>query len=324
MYLITGITGQDGLFLTKNILNKEPEAQIVGISRNSHLDGYYTNLKYLIGDSFFENISIKKVNLLDSKETSKFISKINPKKIFNLSGPSSVYESLDESKNSYEIITNIFHNLTNACINLNNLPSFFQASSSEMFNQEHNERLDENNMFKPSSPYAKAKYKIHTDISNLRNQFNWNINSGIMFNHESEFRDNDYLFMKIINGAIGIKEGKNNKITLGSLEIIRDWSYAEDFAEAMFRIVSSEEGDDYVIGSGLGKSIQELVENVFSFFDLDWKLYINIDENLLRSGDPKNVVSNPKKILDKLNWKTETSFESLIQKCIEYKLRFKG
>ena len=324
MYLITGITGQDGLFLTKNILNKEPEAQIVGISRNSHLDGYYTNLKYLIGDSFFENISIKKVNLLDSKETSKFISKINPKKIFNLSGPSSVYESLDESKKSYEIITNIFHNLTNACINLNNLPSFFQASSSEMFNQEHNECLDENNMFKPSSPYAKAKYKIHTDISNLRNQFNWNINSGIMFNHESEFRDNDYLFMKIINGAIGIKEGKNNKITLGSLEIIRDWSYAEDFAEAMFRIVSSEEGDDYVIGSGLGKSIQELVENVFSFFDLDWKLYINIDENLLRLGDPKNVVSNPKKILDKLNWKTETSFESLIQKCIEYKLRFKG
>lgn len=323
MYLITGITGQDGLFLTKNILNKEPKAQIVGISRDSNLNGYYTNLKYLTGESFFENINIEKINLLDNKETSEFISKINPKKIFNLSGPSSVYESLDESKKSYEIITNIFHNLTNACINLNNLPSFFQASSSEMFNQKDNEYLDESSIFEPSSPYAKAKYKIHTDINKFRDQLDWNISSGIMFNHESEFRNNDYLFMKIINGAIEIKEGTNNKITLGSLEIVRDWSYAEDFAEAMFRIISSEEGDDYVIGSGFGKSIKDLVENVFSYFDLDPELYINIDENLLRPGDPKKIVSNPKKILNKLSWKTETSFETLIQKCIEYKLRLK-
>ena len=323
MYLITGITGQDGLFLTKNILNKEPKAQIVGISRDSNLNGYYTNLKYLTGESFFENINIEKINLLDNKETSEFISKINPKKIFNLSGPSSVYESLDESKKSYEIITNIFHNLTNACINLNNLPSFFQASSSEMFNQKDNEYLDESSIFEPSSPYAKAKYKIHTDINKFRDQLDWNISSGIMFNHESEFRNNDYLFMKIINGAIEIKEGTNNKITLGSLEIVRDWSYAEDFAEAMFRIISSEQGDDYVIGSGFGKSIKDLVENVFSYFDLDAELYINIDENLLRPGDPKKIVSNPKKILNKLSWKTETSFETLIQKCIEYKLRLK-
>ncbi len=323
MYLITGITGQDGLFLTKNILNKEPKAQIVGISRDSNLNGYYTNLKYLTGESFFENINIEKINLLDNKETSEFISKINPKKIFNLSGPSSVYESLDESKKSYEIITNIFHNLTNACINLNNLPSFFQASSSEMFNQKDNEYLDESSIFEPSSPYAKAKYKIHTDINKFRDQLDWNISSGIMFNHESEFRNNDYLFMKIINGAIEIKEGTNNKITLGSLEIVRDWSYAEDFAEAMFRIISSEQGDDYVIGSGFGKSIKDLVENVFSYFDLDPELYINIDENLLRPGDPKKIVSNPKKILNKLSWKTETSFETLIQKCIEYKLRLK-
>ncbi len=323
MYLITGITGQDGLFLTKNILNKEPKAQIVGISRDSNLNGYYTNLKYLTGESFFENINIEKINLLDNKETSEFISKINPKKIFNLSGPSSVYESLDESKKSYEIITNIFHNLTNACINLNNLPSFFQASSSEMFNQKDNEYLDESSIFEPSSPYAKAKYKIHTDINKFRDQLDWNISSGIMFNHESEFRNNDYLFMKIINGAIEIKEGTNNKITLGSLEIVRDWSYAEDFAEAMFRIISSEEGDDYVIGSGFGKSIKDLVENVFSYFDLDPELYINIDKNLLRPGDPKKIVSNPKKILNKLSWKTETSFETLIQKCIEYKLRLK-
>tara|TARA_B100001250_G_scaffold78291_2_gene64273 strand:+ start:1455 stop:2429 length:975 start_codon:yes stop_codon:yes gene_type:complete len=323
MYLITGITGQDGLFLTKNILNKEPKAQIVGISRDSNLNGYYTNLKYLTGESFFENINIEKINLLDNKETSEFISKINPKKIFNLSGPSSVYESLDESKKSYEIITNIFHNLTSACINLNNLPSFFQASSSEMFNQKDNEYLDESSIFEPSSPYAKAKYKIHRDINKFRDQLDWNISSGIMFNHESEFRNNDYLFMKIINGAIEIKEGTNNKITLGSLEIVRDWSYAEDFAEAMFRIISSEEGDDYVIGSGFGKSIKDLVENVFSYFDLDPELYINIDKNLLRPGDPKKIVSNPKKILNKLSWKTETSFETLIQKCIEYKLRLK-
>ena len=143
-----------------------------------------------------------------------------------------------------------------------------------------------------------------------------------MFNHESEFRNDEYLFMKIINSAIKIKNGDKHTVQLGSLDVIRDWSYASDFSEAIFRIVADDIGDDYVIGSGEGNSIKSLVENVFNYFDLNWELYITVDENLLRPGDPEKIISNPKKILDKLDWKTETSFEKLIEKCIKYQIQY--
>ena len=321
MYLITGITGQDGVFLTRNILSKDSNAKIVGTSRSSKTKQFYKNLQYLDKNINVENIDIVKEDLLDSNKIVELLKRYNPEKIINLSGPSSVYESLDSESKSYETIKIIFKNLSNACIELKNLPAFFQASSSEMFNQNTNMSLDENTQFNPSSPYAKAKHEIHIELDNLRKQYDWNINSGIMFNHESEFRNDEYLFMKIINSAIKIKNGDKHTVQLGSLDVIRDWSYASDFSEAIFRIVADDIGDDYVIGSGEGNSIKSLVEIVFNYFDLNWELYITVDENLLRPGDPEKIISNPKKILDKLDWKTETSFEKLIEKCIKYQMQ---
>tara|TARA_B100000427_G_C15494440_1_gene589175 strand:+ start:855 stop:1823 length:969 start_codon:yes stop_codon:yes gene_type:complete len=322
MYLITGITGQDGVFLTRNILSKDSNAKIVGTSRSSKTKQFYKNLQYLDKNINVENIDLVKDDLLDSNKILELLRRYNPEKIINLSGPSSVYESLDSESKSYETIKIIFKNLSNACIESNNLPVFFQASSSEMFNQNTNIPLDENTQFSPSSPYAKAKHEIHMELDNLRKQYDWNINSGIMFNHESEFRNDEYLFMKIINSAIKIKNGDKHTVKLGSLDVIRDWSYASDFSEAIFRIVADDIGDDYIIGSGEGNSIKSLVENVFNYFDLNWELYITVDENLLRPGDPEKIISNPKKILDKLGWKTETSFEKLIEKCIKYQIQY--
>jgi len=317
-YLITGITGQDGLFLTSYL--KGGENNIIGISRNKNNDTFFSSLKYLNNETDLNNIEIKNINLTIIEEVSNLISEYKPDYIFNFSGPSSVYESIENPIESKNQIENIFLNLVSSCSQNNFFPNFFQASSSQMFDLSEN-KLNEKSKFLPQSPYAEAKLNVHLKVADLRKKYDWNINSGIMFNHESEFRGDDYLFMKIINIAIKIKENKENKLTVGSLDLIRDWSYAADFTEAIHSIATDPTGDDYVIGSGTGTTIKEVIQIIFGYFDLDWEKYINIDEKLLRKGDSKKIVSEPKKIYEKFNWKTETSVEKLIEKCIKFKLK---
>ena len=317
-YLITGITGQDGLFLTNYL--QGGENNIIGISRNKNNDTFFSNLKYLNNETDLNNIEIKNINLTIIEEVSNLITDYKPDYIFNFSGPSSVYESIENPIESKNQIENIFLNLVNSCSQNNFFPNFFQASSSQMFDISEN-KLDEKSKFLPQSPYAEAKLNVHLKVADLRKKYDWNINSGIMFNHESEFRGDDYLFMKIINIAIKIKENKEDKLTVGSLNLIRDWSYAADFTEAIHSIASDPTGDDYVIGSGTGTTIKEVIQIIFGYFDLGWEKYINIDEKLLRKGDSKKIVSEPKKIYEKFNWETETSVEKLIEKCIKFKLK---
>ena len=188
--------------------------------------------------------------MLNKKAVSKLIKDIGPDQIFNLSGPSSVYNSYLNPKKTDKTINEIFDNLIYGCIENKIYPNFFQASSSEMF-ANSTQKLDESSAFDPKSPYATAKLNIHLKIPSLRENYNWKINSGIMFNHESEFRNDEYLIMKIINGALKIKNGNHEILTLGSLDLIRDWSYAKDVVEAVHCINHFSNGDDYVIGSGV-------------------------------------------------------------------------
>jgi len=320
-YLITGITGQDGIHLTNFLLTNKNVNSILGISRSSNSSQFLKNLNYLNNSLNTKKISISNINLYNEKEVSNIITDFNPDFIFNLSGPSSVYNSFKKPDDSYNSIVNIFDNLINACITNKRFIKFFQPSSSEMFADNGNLKLNEESKYAPLSPYAKAKYEIHQKISTLRNEYDWNINSGILFNHESEFRKDDYLFMKVINNAIQIKNKKLTSFTLGSLDLIRDWSYAKDTTEAMYYITEDLVGDDYVIGSGEGKSIKELALNVFDFFDLDYSNYIKVDSNLLREQTPNTIIADTKKIKNKIGWSNKTSFESLIEKCIKFKLK---
>ena len=129
----------------------------------------------------------------------------------------------------------------------------------------------------------------------LSQKYDWNIYSGIMFNHESQFREDRYLFMKIINGAIDIKSKKLNKLTVGSLDYVRDWSYAGDISKAIYAITNKGISNTYVIGSGKGNSIKTVIEIIFDNFDLNFDKYIDVDETLIRKGDPISIISNPKK-----------------------------
>ncbi len=316
--LITGVTGQDGIFLINKLINSDQEFEIVGISRNEKKNIFYNKLK-TISPRAPDSFKLLNLNLLDSIEVNNFISSYKPDQVYNLSGPSSVYESI-ENESVHNEITTIFKNLTESLVHNDNLCNFYQASSSEMFKDNNGKKLNEASETTANSPYAKAKLYNHERIIELNNRYDWSIYSGIMFNHESEFRDDNYLFMKIINTAISISRNEKKQLTLGSLEYIRDWSFAGDVAEAIYQINNHGSSPIYVIGSGVGNSILNIVEIVFSYLKLDWQNFVNIDKTYLRAGDPKVIISDPKKLKNELNWDNSLSFEELIVRCIESKL----
>lgn len=313
-YLITGITGQDGLFLSSKLLEKD--SQIYGLSRSNNTDSFYSKLATISNSKQFDKISILNVNLSSQKEVSDFIGSIQPDYIFNFSGPSSVYDSYKNPSEYKYLITQTFDNLIKGCKENKIFPNFFQASSSEMF-AENDIKINELCPFDPKSPYAEAKLNIHYQIQDLRNKYSWKINSGIMFNHESEFRNDEYLIMKIIKYAKLIKSGTNDALTLGSLDLIRDWSYAKDVVEASYLINHYSNGGDYVIGSGVGNSIKHIVDLVFGHFSLNYEEYLKTDKKLLRPDSPKSIISNPEKIHKEFNWSAKIKFDELIYKCIE-------
>ena len=317
-FLITGITGQDGLFLTKYIFNENLNFKIVGISRNKNNDKFYKNLNYL-GLSDLKNINLLNLDLENFKQVNDLIKNYKPDYIYNLTGPSSPYESIKFPK-KYFSIENIFNNIFNSVYQQNLHTKLFQASSSEMFASKNTGVLDENDLFNPKTQYAISKYKVHQKIVEFNENVNFKMFSGIMFNHESEFRKDKYLIMKIINSAINISRQNQKKLTLGSLEYTRDWTYAEDIASAIYSINLNGSKNSYVIGTGRGYSIKDMVSCVFSSLNLNYEKYIDVDSSLLRKGDPEKIISNPKKIKNELNWNPEYSFEEMIEKCLVYKL----
>ena len=315
--LITGITGQDGIFLTKHLLSKNANVEIIGVSRNSDTSNF---LKFAKISSLanHQKLILRNINLLKLNEVSNFIKDFSPDYLFNLSGPSSVYESLKDPRISEEIKL-IFNNLTSSLIEQRNFCRFFQASSSEMYGNNEIKYLNEDVNFSPNSPYAMAKLENHKMVKSLNEKYSWNIYSGIMFNHESEYRKDSYLFMKIINSAYEIKLGNQKSLTLGSLDVIRDWSYAGDIAKGIYQLTTRGKFNNYVLGSGTGTSIKEVVKIVFELFELDYKSYIRVDENLLRPNDPKSIISDPQRIEKEIGWKTTKNIEYIINKIIDNK-----
>lgn len=312
--LITGISGQDGLFLTNHLINKYEKLEIIGTSRQNNHSIFYKNLLSL-GVENRGDVSVYQIDLNDYNIVNNLISDFKPHYVYNLTGPSSVYESFNNAENK-KIITNIFDNLTSALIKTNNFARFFQASSSEMFSPNCNEKLNENSEFLPNSPYALAKLDNHNKVISLNKKYDWNIYSGITFNHESEFRKKNYLIMKIITAAWKIKNNKGSNLTIGSLDYMRDWSHAQDIVVAINLLTEKGASPDYVIGSGKGKKIKDILDYVFQKYNLDWTDFVQIDKNLLRDGDSKKIISDPRKIKNELNWETKITFEQMLDRCI--------
>ena len=318
--LITGITGQDGIFLTSKLLDEYgSDVKVIGITRKEN-DRLFFNKLSTINDKSFSSIKLLKLNLLNKESVQKLIKDVKFDFVYNLSGPSSVYDSLKNKSRTELLIYNYFNNLISAFKKADYFPSFFQASSSEMFGNVTNESLVENSRFSPNSPYAESKLKVHKLALDLRDDLGWKICCGIMFNHESEFRKKEYLFMKIIQYVEDLnKNGFKQKLKIGSLNIKRDWSFAGDICEAIYLISHFANSSSYVLGSGKSVSINYIIDFIFKYYDLNYKDFVVTDKKLLRKGDPNNIISNPQKIKKELGWEVKYSIDDLLIRCIQKK-----
>lgn len=314
--LITGISGQDGLFLASNYLLKK-NFRIYGVTREKNHRNIINNIK-AISKLNFSNLFLENIDLENKSQVVQFIKKIKPSIIINLSGPSSVTKSLVDSSIKDSILK-IYKNLIDSVIEVNENIVFVQAGSSEMF-QNSTERLSENSVMDPKTPYAKAKYEIYEELIDLRKEKGLKVVNTILFNHESEYRDQDYLFPKIINSAINISKKNQKTLTLGGLDIVRDWSFAGDIVNAIETILEKEVYGEFVVGSGVGTSIVDVVDYVFNYFGLDYQNYVKINQNLLRDDSPQSIISNPTKI-ESLGWSPSYSLEMLLERCIMYQIK---
>jgi GDPmannose 4,6-dehydratase len=197
----------------------------------------------------------------------------------------------------------------------------YQASSSEIFGATTESPQSETTPFRPHTPYGVAKLYGHLMVASYRERYGLHASSGILFNHESPRRSSEFVTRKVTRAAAAIKLGLESELRLGDLNATRDWGYAGDFAEAMWLMLQQEEGDDYVVATGVSRSVGELARAAFAHVDLDPDQFVVVDPAFVRPPDPVPLVGDPTKAREKLGWQPRTSFEDMIAAMVEADLR---
>jgi len=313
--LITGITGQDGSYLTELLLSKGYE--VYGIIRRSssfnteRIDHLYTDphnkpkLRLVYGD------------LNDSSSLAEIIHSIEPDEIYNLGAQSHVRVSFDIPEYTGEITGMGTQRLLEAIRRTGCKAKFYQASSSEMFGKVSETPQRETTPFHPRSPYACAKVYSYWLTVNYRESYNIFGCNGILFNHESPRRGETFVTRKITRAATRIKLGLQNKIYLGNTDAKRDWGFAGDFVEAMWLMLQQEKPDDYVVATGETHSVKEFLEEAFSLLDLDWKKYVEFDPKYLRPAEVDLLLGDYLKAKKVLHWEPKIKFKQLVKMMVD-------
>ncbi|MEO8173500.1 MAG: GDP-mannose 4,6-dehydratase [Sediminibacterium sp.] len=313
--LICGVSGQDGAYLSKLLLEKGYE--VYGGSRDATTNTF-SNLNTL---KIRDKVHPVSINITDFRSTIQTIIRIRPDEIYNLSGQSSVGLSFEQPVETFESISIGTLNLLEA-IRFGDQPvRLYNSGSSECFGELGHQPADENTPFKPRSPYAIAKATAHWQVVNYREAYNIYACTGILFNHESPLRPTRFVTKKIINAACRIFKGSKEKLHLGNIDIQRDWGWAPDYVDAMWRMLQQDKPDDFVIATGITHSLQEYIQLVFGYLKMDWHEHVISDPALLRPTDLLIGRANPSKANKILNWKATYSLETVIEKMIEAELR---
>jgi GDPmannose 4,6-dehydratase len=313
--LIFGVSGQDGAYLAKFLINKN--YNVTGIVRSINANKII-NLNKL---NILKKIKIQKLSILDYKIIFNFLKKTFFHEIYYLAGQSSVvdsYKKFDETVDSNVIG---IKNILEACRVLEVKSKIFYASSGEIFGEgKDKKKFNENSSHHPNSPYALSKSIGMELVKSYREMFNMNCCSGILFNHESNLRTKKFILKKITLGLIDIVKKKNKKIKLGNLNIHRDWGWAPEYVEAMWKILNSKKKlKDYIISTGESTSIKKILFTSFRKFNLNWKNYIIQEKYLKRNFDIKINRSNNDLIKNDINWEPKIKVNSIISKLISYK-----
>ncbi len=309
--LITGITGQDGAYLSKFLLEK-----------GYHVYGAYRRTSIVNFDRI-ERLGVKNqmelisMDLTDQGNIIRLLQKIQPDEVYNLAAQSFVAVSFEQPVTTGEITGLGVTNLLEAIKMVNPKIKFYQASTSEMFGKVQAVPQNEKTPFYPRSPYAVAKLYGHWMTINYRESYGMFACSGILFNHESPLRGLEFVTRKITNTVAKIKLGLEKELRLGNLEAKRDWGYAPEFVEAMWLMLQQGKPDEYVIATGETHSVKEFVEEAFYHVGLDWHDYVVVDPSFYRPAEVDLLVGDSTKARQKLGWQRKTTFKDLVKLMVE-------
>ncbi len=307
--LITGITGQDGSYLAELLLSKG--YRVIGVARRSSTVTY-ERIEHLLDD-----ITVVQGDLHDQGSLLALLEEYDPTEVYNLAAQSFVPTSWNQPALTGEITALGVTRMLEAIRFVNPKIRFYQASSSEMFGKVLEVPQCETTPFYPRSPYGVAKVYGHWITINYRESFNMFAASGILFNHESPRRGLEFVTRKISDGVARIKSGRAKELRLGNLESQRDWGYAGDYVEAMWRMLQQDKPDSYVVGMGETHSVREFCEIAFGHVDLDYNDYVVQDEKFYRPAEVDLLISNPSKARAVLGWEPSVTFQELVTLMVD-------
>ena len=314
--LITGITGQDGSYLAEFLLEKGYEVH--GIIRRAssfntgRIDHLYKD-PHLNGVRLFLHYG----DIADSTNLIKLLYRIQPDEVYHLASQSHVRVSFDIPEYTGDVTALSTIRILEAIRETGGRSKFYQASSSEMFGKTQESPQTETTHFYPRSPYAAAKVYAHWMTVNYRESYGLFASSGILFNHESPRRGETFVTRKITRAVARIKAGLQNKLYLGNLDAKRDWGYAKEYVAAMWLMLQQPEPDDYVIATGQTHSVREFLEAAFSYVDLDWHDFVELDPIYLRPAEVDHLVGDASKAKRLLGWEATVTFEELVRLMVD-------
>ena len=313
--IITGITGQDGSYLSEFLIDKGYEVHGT-VRRSSSI-----NTKR-IDDLISKHGSTNKLilhysDLLDSSSLNTLVQTINPDEIYNLAAQSHVMVSFKNPMFTTQTGTIGSLSLLEAIRYSDKTIKFYQASSSEMYGGKAREPLNEDSRFDPRSPYAASKVFAHNMTKMYRDSYDLFCVNGILFNHESPKRGETFVTRKITKALGRIHLGIQEKLTLGNLDASRDWGYAGDYVEGMWKMMQHETPDDWVLATGTTHTVKEFLEIAFGILDLNWEKYVQTSERYFRPNEVEYLLGDASKAEKELNWKPKTSFKELVDMMVK-------
>lgn len=304
---IIGISGQDGSYLADLLLKKG--YQVFGGSRDPYRQPF-ANLRRL---GILEHVTMKPIVLSDFRSVLQAVRDIQPTEIYNLSGQSSVALSFDLPIETFESIALGSLHLLESIRFLSAPIRLYNACSSECFGDAAGKASDEQTLFLPRSPYAVAKSAAHWHVCNYREAYGLFACSGILFNHESPLRPPQFVTQKIVTAVRRIAAGSHETLELGNLQVRRDWGWAPEYVDAMWRMLQLKEAEDFVIGTGQSHSLEEFVSYAFDLAGLNWKDHVIINPKLLRPSEISISVADPSKAFIRLNWSARYKMKDIVR-----------
>ena len=322
--LITGITGQDGSYLAELLLEKGYEvhgvvrrSSTMNRSRIDHLQ--HANPTHPSTSRFVLHYG----DMTDSGGLNRLVKTVRPDEIYNLAAQSHVQVSFEQPEYTGDADGLGTTRLLEAIRTMGLPTRFYQASTSEMFGLSPAPQ-SETTPFHPRSPYAIAKLYAHWMTVNYRDAHHLFTCSGILFNHESPRRGENFVTRKITRGVAQILAGKMDKLRLGNLEAKRDWGHARDYVHAMWLMLQQDEPDDYVVATGVTRSVRDFIAAAFAMAGLEWEKYVVVDEAYLRPSDVHELRGDATKAIQRLGWEPKTTFEQLVHEMLENDMQLEG